>query len=148
MVATGAHTAPPPLVWHTSFPTALTKHLISPSNPRGSLTNSDLKLAGSILHHNAAAHNYDIRERTILSKTDNTPTLYWQRKGSATTTAPPAHLLRLQAYHQRYHRYLPLHDYITGTRNTMSDDASRLTHLSNAEFLTHFNSTYPQLQSW
>jgi len=148
MVATRANTAPPPLVWRTPFPTALTEHLISPSNPWGSLTNSDLKLAGSILHHDAAAHNYDIQERTIFSKTDNTPTLYWQHKGSATTTAPPAHLLWLQAFHQWYHRYLPLHDYITGTHNTMSDNTSWLTHLNDTEFLTHLNSTYPQLQSW
>jgi hypothetical protein len=30
----------------------------------------------------------------------------------------------------------------------MADDASRLTHLSDIDFLTHFYSTYPQTDSW
>jgi len=148
MVEMANCTAPPPLVWHTSFLMALTKHLISPSNPHRSLTNLDLKLASSILHHDMATHNYDVQECTILSKMDNTPTLYWQCKGLATTTVPPAHLLHLQAFHQQFHHYLPLHNYIIGSCKSMSNDMSWLTHLSDMDFLTHFNSTYLQLQSW
>jgi hypothetical protein len=83
-----------------------------------------------------------------LSKTDNTPTLFWQRKGSTTTTGAPAYLLRAQALHQRPHRYIPRHDFIPGIANDMSDDASRLHHLSDAKFLTHFNHRYPQDLSW
>jgi hypothetical protein len=30
----------------------------------------------------------------------------------------------------------------------MADDASRLWHLSDSAFLSHFNTTYPQQQSW
>jgi len=90
----------------------------------GCITNSNLGLAGSLLHHKASAQNFDIQEKTILSKTDNTLTLYWQQKGSTTTHATPVYLLCLQAYHQCFHCYLPLHNYVKGTKNQMSDNAS------------------------
>jgi hypothetical protein len=137
-------TAPPaasPIVWRTKFDPAITADLVSWTNPHGRITNSDLELAGSLLHHEAAAQCFDVRERTILSKTDNTPTLFWQRKGSTTSTGAPAYLLRAQALHQRHHRYIPRHDFIAGITNQMGDDASRLHNLSDDQFLTHFNST-------
>lgn len=137
-----------PIVWRAQFPPDITADLVSRTHPHGLITNSDLELAGSLLQHEAAAQCFDIRERTILSHTDNTPTLFWQRKGSTTTTGPPAYLLRAQALHQRHHRYVPRHDFLPGLANAMSDDASRLHHLSDADFLTYFNCTYPQATSW
>jgi hypothetical protein len=137
-----------PIVWRAQFPPDIRAALASRNHPHGTITNSDLELAGSLLQHEAAVQCFDLRERTLLSHTDNTPTLFWQRKGSTTTTGPPAYLLRAQALHQRHHRYVPRHDFIPGLANTMSDDASRLHHLSDADFLTHFNSTYPQTTSW
>ena len=101
-----------------------------------------------LLHLDILAQAYDTRERTILSKTDNLATLFWQRRGSATTAAPPAHLLRLLGMHQRFHRYVPRHDYIPGPSNPMADDASRLLLTSNTSFLSHFNTCYPQKQSF
>ena len=73
----------------------------------------------------ALAQTFDIRERTVLSKTDNLNTLFWQRKGSATTEKAPAHLLRLFGIHQRFHRYVPRHDYIPGPSNPIADALSR-----------------------
>jgi hypothetical protein len=137
-----------PVVWRAKFPTDISEDLVSWAHPHGAITNSDLELAGSLIHHEAAVQCFDLRERTILSKTDNTPTLFWQRKGSTTTTGPPAYLLRAQALHQRHHRYVPRHDFLPGVDNLMSDDASRLHHLSDNAFLTHFNCRYPQHVSW
>jgi hypothetical protein len=48
---------------------ATTAELISWTNPHGTITKSNLELAGSLLHHEAAAKCFDIRERTIISKT-------------------------------------------------------------------------------
>jgi len=126
------------LLWRTTFPTSISKQLVSTANPNGNLTNLDLELAGSLLHLDTAACNFNVCEQTLLSKTDNMATLYWQRKGAATTTAAPAYLLRLQAWHQRHHQYLSLHDYLPGPQNTMSNDASQLHHLSDTQILTHF----------
>ena len=137
-----------PIVWRWPFPRELQQRLVTYSNPQGTVTNSDLELAGSVMQHEAAAQCFDVRERTIHSKTDNTATMYWARKGSATTKAAATYLLRVNSYHQRHHRYVPRHDYIPGPANTMADDASRLQHLTNDEFLTHFNVVYPQSTPW
>lgn len=140
--------APPPIVWRAPFPPDVQRSLVTFNNPSGTITNSDLELAGSLLHHECAVHCFDVRERTLLSGTDNLGTLFWQRKASAHSQRVPAHLLRLQGAHQRYHRYVPLHDYIPGDDNRAADDASRLQHLSDDAFLAHFNLHYPQTQSW
>ena len=137
-----------PIVWRMPFAHAITDSLVTQRNPHGSLTNTDLELVGSIIQSEAAVQNFDLRERTHLQRTDNLGTLYWQRKGSTTTVKPAAKLLRFQALHQRFHRQVTIHDYIPGPTNSAADDASRLQSLSNAEFLHHFNSTYPQKHSW
>jgi hypothetical protein len=137
-----------PILWRARFPADITKDLVSSKNPSGTITNSDLELAGTITHNDVAAHSFDIRERTISSGSDNTPAVAWQRKGSTTTTAAPAYLLRLQALHQRFHRYLSSNFYLPGVLNTMADDCSRLWHYSDADLLTYFDSHYPQTLSW
>ena len=136
------------ILWREPFPVAIQRELQSDRNPTGSVTNSDLELAGTIAQHDVLAHVADVREHTLLNLHDNTPAVFWQRKGSTTTSGPAAYLLRLQAVHQRFHRYVPRHDYIPGPANAMADDCSRLWKLSDAELLTHFNSFYPQAASW
>jgi hypothetical protein len=137
-----------PIVWRARFPERISQDLVSFRNPHGSITNSDLELAGGIINDEAAAQCFDIRERTTKASTDNLAMMYWHRKGSVSSNSATACLLRIQALHQRYHRYHPLKDYIPGPKNTMADDASRLHTLSDPAFFNHFNSTYPQPQSW
>ena len=141
-------TEPRPILWRSLFPLDIQARLVTHKNLFGDINNSDFELAGSLLQQEAAAQCYDIRERTTKDATDNLATMYWTRKGSTTTTGPPSQLLRMIAIHQRHHRYLNLKDYLEGKRNTMADDASRLTQLSDAALLTYFNSTYPQSKSW
>jgi hypothetical protein len=130
------------------FEPEVVRKLVSFSNPRGTVTNSDLELAAGLVQHDVAAQAFDIQERTISSGSDNTPTIAWQTKGSTTTTGAPAYLLRLQALHQRFHCYHSSAFFVPGKLNTMADDCSRLWHLPDAALLTHFNSTYPQTVSW
>ena len=144
----GAPTADP-ILWRLPWPKDIIDALITDSNPHGTLNNSDLELAGGLLHLDAAAQNYDIHERTVLSRTDNLATLFWQRNGSVTSSKAHAYLLRLFGIHQRYHCYVPArHNYLPGKSNNLADDSSRLFNLNNTDFLSHFNSTYPQNQSY
>ena len=138
----------PPLLWRHQWPPAIASRLITDKNPHGTISISDLELAGGLLHLDVICQHYDTRERTLLSKTDNLATLFWQRKGSTTSAKVPPRLLRLLAIHQRLHRYVPRHDYIPGGSNPLADDASRLFHLADSQLLTHFNSTYPQRHSY
>ena len=144
------HDGPPaqPLVWRYEWPLHIQRQLVTSTNPHGTISISDLELAGGLIHLDILAQHLDARERTVLSKTDNLAALFWQRKGSTTTNSPPAHLLRLFALHQRFHRYVPRHDYEPGLTNPLADDASRLFHLSQSDFLSHFSCTFPQKQRW
>ena len=137
-----------PLLWRVPWPQDLIDKLVSDDNPTGTVTSAEFELAGGLLQLDTLAHCYDIRERTIVSKTDNLNTMFWERKGSCTTDSSPAYLLRLFGIHQRHHRYISRHDYQPGISNKMADDASRLFHLSDEEFLAHFNHHYPQPTSY
>ena len=133
-----------PILWRFPWPKSIQQRVQTPSNPKGDSTIVHLELSGGVLQHEAAAYLFDIREGTILSHTDNLNTLFWARKGSATDTAITASLLRLLEMHQRYHRYVPRHNYLPGSINQHSDAASRLFHLSNNNFHIRFNTLFPQ----
>jgi len=132
-----------PLVWRLRWPQRIADLLVTDANPNGTISNSDLELAGGLLHLEALAQTFDIRERTALSKTDNLNTLFWQRKGSTTTDKVPAHLLRMFGAHQRFHRYVPRHDYIAGPSNPVADALSRDFHLALGELMTSLSKHFP-----
>ena len=135
-----------PVVWRFEWPDFIMDRLVTSQNPNGTITNSDLELAGGLLHLEALAQTFDIRERTVLSKTDNLNTLFWERKGSATTDRVPAHLLRLFGIHQRYHRYVPRHDYLSGPSNPIADALSRDFHLAWKEMMESLGEYLPNQQ--
>ena len=138
-----------PILWRATFPEEdILKGLVSTENPKGDITNSDLELASGVISNEAAAQNFDIRERIVHSNTDNTLTMFWLLKGSTTTANAPAHLLRAQALHQRFHRYVHCIDFVRGEHNDISDIPSRKTEWSDEKLLTCFNLHYPQPLSW
>ena len=138
-----------PIVWRDPFPAEIQRDLVSWDNPRGTVTNSDLELAASVGHTDVLAQHAHLEEATVEIGTDNTPTLAWRSKESTTTTGPAAYLLRLAALHRQHFRYQARFYHLRGVFNKMADDASRLVHLSDQDFLAYFNSTYPlQSGSW
>jgi len=137
-----------PVLWRQPFTKVVQKQLVSFDNPTGTISNSDLELAGSVAHADVLAQFADIRELTVQQLCDNAPAVCWQRKGSTTTTGPAACLLCIQAIHQRHFRCVAKHDYIPGPANVMADQCSRAWHLSDDELLTHFNLQFPQAKPW
>ena len=133
-----------PVIWRLRWPQEVIDRLVTSDNPNGDITNSDLELAGGLLHLEAICQTFDVRERTVLSKTDNLNTLFWERKGSTTTDKVPAHLLRLFGIHQRYHRYVPRHDYQPGLSNPVADACSRDFHLSWDDLLADLSVHLPE----
>ena len=71
--------------------------MFSWGNPEGQVTNSDLDMAGRVIHHTYMSDCFDIRQSTTMSQRDNTAGIWWQKKRLETSTSPPAHLLRFQA---------------------------------------------------
>ena len=125
-----------PFIWRATFPAAISAQLVTSTNLKGTISNSDLELAGQIAAQDMLMQYYDCRERTLAVFTDNVSARAWQRKGSATTLGPAAYLLRLFALHQRHYRYCSTFDYLPGPINVMADDASRRWDLSDDQLLT------------
>ena len=59
-------------MWLGNFPGDITAQLVSWGNLEYQVTNSDLDLVVSMLHHACMADCFDIRKQTTLSCTDNT----------------------------------------------------------------------------
>ena len=89
-----------------------------------------------------------MKERTTLVRTDNTSGLCWKRKGPTTCTSAPAHLLRLQAMHQRFHCYVPRVDFVSGVDNLISDRPSRSADLTDNQLLNYLETHFPQPLTW
>jgi hypothetical protein len=82
-----------PYLWRSLFPPKINRQLVSTANPTGKVSNSDLELAGSVAQHDILCQIVDVQDVTIHNCYDNTATVFWQWKGSATTTGPAAYLL-------------------------------------------------------
>jgi hypothetical protein len=138
----------PPILWRQHFPPHISNALVTPDNPKGTVTISDLDLTGILVHQDVLATTRDVRERTIWTASDNRAAVAWATKGSATSVAARSHLLRLNAMHQRAYRYVAKQHYIPGPINAMADDASRRWDLNDHDLLTHFNTHFLQTTSW
>ena len=135
-------------VWRLPFPADIQARLVSTDNPTGDLTNSDLEhaaLQGQITLQ-VASGNY--MYGTHMNGTDNTPALSRINKGAISSDGAGAHLCNFACTHQRQHRYCHVGFFIPGEANVMADDASRLQHLTDREFLSHFEQHYPQSTPW
>ena len=63
------HSHGTPLLWRFQWPDYIKKLLVTTDNPHGTITNSDLELAGGLLHLQALVQSCDVRERTVLQTT-------------------------------------------------------------------------------
>jgi len=138
----------PPTLWRSKFPSQISEQLVSWENPDGAITNSDLELAGTLGHNIVLSQLTDLMETTTATGTDNTPAQSWSSKKAVSSTGPASYLLRLQAMHQRTHRYQSRLFFVPGVANKMADDCSRLWHLSDSDLVAYFNATYPQSEPW
>ena len=138
-----------PVLWRARFPQHVQDRLVSSDNPRGSVTNSDLELAGSIAQDDILSQALPGQSHlSTCTFSDNTPAVSWKTKGSTTTTGPAAYLLQQSALHRRHYRYQNELNFLPGHLNSMADDCSRLWNLTDSQLLTHFNHHYPQQTSW
>lgn len=138
----------PPLLWRALFPAHIAAALVSWSNPDGTISISDLELAGVLANNDVLAQSVDVTEVTTGTGTDNTAALAWSTKKAVSVTGPASYLLRLMSLHQRAYRYQLRSFYVPGPANSMADDCSRLWHLSDEQLLSHFNTNYPQKEPW
>jgi hypothetical protein len=79
-----------PLVWRVPFSAAITKQVISDTNPRGTLTNLDLEMAAVLLHYMVLQQKVDLQFVRAGVWSDNTPTVAWTKRMADCSQAPTA----------------------------------------------------------
>ena len=126
----------------------MSEYLVLWDNPTGKVTNSDLDLAGSMIHHTCMSDFYHIREITELTWTDNTVDLWWKWKGSATSTSQPVHILQLQDIHQQFHLYISCQDFVSGVEKIIYDCLYQSQDLTRTALISYMDLTYPQRFPW
>ena len=152
-----------PTVWQIEFPPEIRKRLVSESNPKGDITNSDLEMAGVVLHFLVLENLVDLTHKTVGIYCDNTPTVYWTQKMSSKRSNTAGRLLRALAIRQKAQQSAPVIILpIAGKQNVMADTASRALNpkefttgqgsrqVSHKTFLQVFQSQFPlpQEQKW
>jgi hypothetical protein len=150
----------PPVVWRVQWPDDIRQTVISFNNPSGSLSNSDLEMAGMLLLYLVLEHLATLRHIHVAAWCDNTPTVSWTNKLSASRSPIAGRLTRALAMRIHVNEASPLISHsIAGVDNRMADMASRTFHRNTAthetftrpddDFLHLFNSTFPlQDNSW
>lgn len=70
----------PPTVFHFQWPEDIWQDIMPPTNPVGSLTNSDLEMAALVLLFLVIeAVRGSLMEKSILLCCDNSPSIHWDQ---------------------------------------------------------------------
>ena len=148
-----------PVVWRVKWPKYISDQLVSPTNPKGSLTINDLEMAGLLLHYLVLERLADLKHKHAAAWCDNTSTVSWGRRLTSSKSIVGQRLVRALALRHVVTESSPLAPWsIAGANNKMADLASRSFHkagpdtfdLDDTDFLTKFNSDFPLTQgaSW
>jgi hypothetical protein len=165
----GAGTPLHPHVWRVQWPKDITDAVVTDNNPTGTLTNSDLEMAGVLLQETVLEASLGSALHGIQTAIgcDNSPAVAWTTRMATRSASPISYrLLKGLAMRQRTTQSAPPAVYhLAGTRNQFADVASRKAtgvpnHFHSMEkspesmcpesFLTLFNSSFPlpQRLSW
>ena len=140
-----------PIVWRILWPLDIQKELVSFQNKKGTISISDLEMAGVLLAwlvlENIAPTSLQHSHVGIFC--DNTPAVAWATRLASSKSKIGGHLCRALALRQHVHRSSPLLTVsIAGINNDMADIASRASkntaaNISQSTFLTQFKSQFP-----
>jgi hypothetical protein len=164
-----------PVVWRVEWPTDIQEQVVSEANPNGRLTNSDLEMAGVLLHElvlEATIGQDAMQAAQVAIGCDNSPAVAWAKRMATRSASPTAYrLLRGLAMRQRTTTSAPPAIFhVAGKQNILADTASRRLQVAEPHstmhgepnmpnnkqfvsanmFLTVFNAMFPlqQLGSW
>ena len=144
-----------PLQW----PPDITANVKSDSNPKGTLTNSDLELAGLVILWLMMEHTCGtLTEKRVAVFSNNSPTVSWVQRMASRSSMVAEQLIRVLALRFNIQKVCPLTTlHIAGDQNTMTDIPSRSFgsnpkwhFCTDFDLLTFFNNTFPlpQKNSW
>jgi hypothetical protein len=142
-----------PLVWFFEWPSTIRDAMVGPTRNSGTLSISDLELAGIFMHFLAleayTQHlNISLTHKSVAIWCDNLPAVAWTYKFRTATSKPAARLLRALAVrlHETHSALINI-QHISGVYNKMADVASRKHPTDPTAFLTLFTTHFPPPQN-
>ena len=141
-----------PTVFRFEWPAEIQEKVQTQDNPSGTITNSDLEMAGLLmvwLVMEAVAPS--LRHKHVALLSDNSPSVSWVTRLASKSSMIAGGLLRALALRLRVNRTSPLTPlHIPGVHNRIGDIPSRSFGYKkewhfpcDTNFLTFFNSTFP-----
>ena len=148
-----------PTVFRGQWPEDITRNLLTYENPQGTITNSDLEMAGLLyLWLVMEAICPSLREKNVALLSDNTPTVSWVARLASKRSNVGARLIRALALRLKTNGCCPITPlHVAGKCNRMADMASRSFgstkqwhHDSDNSFAAAFNNLFPlpQQNTW
>ena len=150
-VIIGENKAVPPIVFRLKWPDDISNSIVSDHNPDGTITNSDLEMAGLLMLWLVMETVCDVENAHVALFSDNSPTVHWVQRLAAKHSIIAMQLVRALALRLQLAKASPLTPmHIAGVNNSLTDIPSR-SFGSNADWLctsddqllTLFNSTFP-----
>ena len=141
-----------PTVFHWEWPPDIKADIKLFANPTGSITNSDLEMAGILLLWLVMEGVCDsVQEKCVALFSDNSSTVAWVTRLASRKSVIAEHFVQALALRIKANKTCPLTTlHIEGKRNAISDIPSRsfgsnpVWHCTtDNDFLTLFNSTFP-----
>ncbi len=123
----GENSKCPPTVVCLQWPADITNNIKSDSNPNGTITNSDLEMAGLLLVLLVMEEIVcNLRKQNITLFSNNTPTVSWVKHLSSHHSIVAANLITALALWLKTHQCCPLTpQHIRGKDKTITDIPSR-----------------------
>ena len=148
----GENKAVPPTVFRLQWPEDIKQNVVSKANPTGTITNSDLEMAGLMLLWlvmEAVCPSLNGAHVALFS--DNSPTVHWVERLASRHSDVAMQLIRALALRLKTQNASPLTPlHIAGVQNAMTDIPSRSFgsipkwHCpTDSHLLTMFNSMFP-----
>ena len=148
----GENKAVPPTVFRLQWPEDIRNDIISTTNPTGTITNSDLEMAGLLLLWLVMEEVCPLLDGAHVALfSDNSPTVHWVERLASRHSKVAMQLIRALALRLKTQRASPLTPlHIAGSQNAITDIPSRSFgsipkwHCpTDAHLLTLFNTLFP-----
>ena len=140
-----------PIVFRAQWPPDISASIVTEDNPTGTITNSDLELAGLLLLWLVMEDTCTVTDAHVALFSDNSPTVHWVQRLAAKHSIVAMQLIRALALRLQLNKASPLTTlHIAGVDNALTDIPSRSFGsepqwhcTSDTELLTLFNTTFP-----
>jgi hypothetical protein len=150
-VIVGENKEVPPTVFRLQWPSDISSNIISDDNPQGTITNSDLEMAGLLMLWLVMEAVCKVENAHVALFSDNSPTVHWVQRMAAKHSTIAMQLIRALALRLQLAKASPLTPmHIAGVNNSLTDIPSRsfgsepAWHCTNDDqLLMLFNSTFP-----